>query len=205
MQLILASSSKFRRAVLNKLRLPFTQTSPDIDESAKPNETPKLLVERLAVEKAQAVADSHPNSLIIASDQVATCKGEVFGKPGNHQAAINQLQFLNGNSVEFFTSLVLMNSSSHRFQIHLDTTKVIFRQLTLAQIDNYLQIDRPYHCAGSFKSEAFGASLFKKIITNDPDALIGLPLLKLVSMLSEEGMDPLDNIQREITAGNSDK
>ncbi len=191
MQLILASSSEFRKTVLSKIRLPFIQVSPNINETPRKNESPKKLVRRLAVEKAQAVADSHADSLIIASDQLAVCNGVIFGKPENHQVAVEQLKFLRGNMVSFYTSLVLMNSDNKRFQIHLDTTNVKFRKLTLSQIENYLAVDKPYGCAGSFKSEAFGATLFKKVKTNDPDALIGLPLLKLVSMLVKEGMDPL--------------
>ena len=194
MQLILASSSPFRKKVLLKLRLPFTQCSPNIDESSKNNESPKQLVQRLALMKAQAVAKTFDDSegcLIIASDQVADCDGVTFGKPGNHENAIEQLQFVSGKTVSFYTSLVLMNSDSKKIQQHTDTTRVYFRNLNDNQINTYLNTDKPYNCAGSFKSEAFGASLFIKIETEDPDALIGLPLLKLVTMLAEEGLDPL--------------
>jgi MAF protein len=194
LQIILASSSKFRKTVLEKLQLPFVQISPDIDESVKNNESAKNLVERLAIEKAQAVADAlveDKGSLIIASDQVAECNGVVFGKPGDHQTAIEQLQYVSGNRVNFYTSLVLMNSATNNLQKHLDLTRVHFRNLDRNQIETYLNIDKPYNCAGSFKSEAFGAALFTKIETDDPDALIGLPLLKLVAMLAEEGVDPL--------------
>lgn len=196
-QLILASSSVFRKTVLAKLKLKFTQISPNIDETSKLNESSKDLVKRLAVEKARAVASNLPsneNSLIISSDQVAVCDGVIFGKPGNHEAAIEQLQFESGKIVNFYTSLALLNSANGRVQEHVDATKVHFRTLNNSQIETYLKTDQPYNCAGSFKSEAFGASLFTKIETEDPDALIGLPLLTLVTMLTNEGMDPLTKI-----------
>ena len=193
MQLILASSSPFRKMVLEKLKLPFLQISPNIDEASKINETSKQLVERLAIEKAIAIQlTTQQASLIISSDQVAECEAVTFGKPGNHETAMEQLQFVSGKTVIFYTSLVLMNSDTNNIQQYTDTTKVHFRKLNNEQIETYLRIDEPYNCAGSFKSEAFGASLFTKIETNDPDALIGLPLLKLVSMLTQEGMDPLN-------------
>jgi len=179
--------------VLEKLKLPFLQISPNIDEASKINETSKQLVERLAIEKAIAIQlTTQQASLIISSDQVAECEAVTFGKPGNHETAMEQLQFVSGKTVIFYTSLVLMNSDTNNIQQYTDTTKVHFRKLNNEQIETYLRIDEPYNCAGSFKSEAFGASLFTKIETNDPDALIGLPLLKLVSMLTQEGMDPLN-------------
>ncbi len=191
MNLILASSSPFRRAVLSKLQLPFEQFSPDIDESQRAQELVQDMVLRLALEKAQAVSVRFNHHFIISSDQVAVCKHTILGKPGNYEKALQQLQFQSGEEVIFYTSLVLLNSVDNSYQQHLAETVVSFRELTLSQIKNYLKKDQPYNCAGSFKSESLGAALFRSIKTDDPDALLGLPLLSLVEMLSRVGLDPL--------------
>ncbi|SMM99531.1 Septum formation protein Maf [uncultured Candidatus Thioglobus sp.] len=194
MSLILASSSPFRKTVLNKLGVDFDTVSPNIDESRKKGETPKQLVFRLAQEKAYEVAKTH-SGLIIASDQLATLDSgtgiddKVLGKPQTHENAVKQLQKSAGNTVTFFTSLTLLNTNTDNMQTIVDTFKVIFKQLSTEQIEDYLQKDKPYQCAGSFKSESLGATLFERTEGEDPDALIGLPLIQLVKMLANEGID----------------
>ncbi len=193
LNLILASSSPFRHAVLSRLQLPFEQYSPNIDESRKKSETVEDMVLRLALEKALVVSHHRKHHFIIASDQVAVCKGSILGKPGNLEKARKQLQFQSGEEVTFYTSLILLNSQDNSYQQHLSTILVNFRVLSLTRINNYLNKEQPFNCAGSFKSESLGAALFSSIKSDDPDALLGLPLLSLVQMLSNVGMDPLDN------------
>lgn len=196
--LILASSSPFRKEVLSKLGMDFDTVSPDIDESKKDNETPVQLVHRLSQEKALEVAKTH-NGLIIASDQVATLADgnskddEILTKAHTHENAIKQLTQSSGKTVTFLTSLSLLNTDTNNIQTIVETFKVVFRDLTPKQIDNYLRKETPYNCAGSFKSEAFGISLFERMIGDDPNSLIGLPLIQLIKMLENEGVDILDN------------
>lgn len=189
--LILASSSPYRREILAKLGLHFDCFSPDIDESAHKSETPTQLVERLSLEKAQAIAKTHPNHLIIGSDQVAVLDDSVMTKPHNHENAIKQLQASRGKKVIFLTSLCLLNSQTNKHQITLAPYSVEFLELTDQQIEHYLQKEQPYQCAGSFKSEGLGITLFKRFEGNDPNSLIGLPLIELVKMLRKEGVEPL--------------
>lgn len=190
-QIVLASSSKYRRQLLEKLEVSFASASPDIDETAKPNETAQQLVERLSLDKAKALANSYPNHLIIGSDQVADLNGSILTKPGNHDVALDQLMSCQGKKVVFHTGLCLYNSQSGNHQINCITTDVIFRQLTPQQLDDYLKREQPYDCAGSFKCEGLGITLFSEIRSTDPDALIGLPLIELTSMLMAEGFDLL--------------
>ncbi len=196
--LILASSSPFRKELLNKLGLSFSTHSPEVDESRNPGETPSQLVFRLAQDKATEVAKSH-QGLIIASDQVATLEdglGEndtVLGKPHTHENAIKQLTQCSGNTVTFVTSLCLLNTNTNNIQTIVETFKVVFRQLSTHQIDYYLKTERPYNCAGSFKSEGLGISLFSSLEGNDPNTLIGLPLIQLINLLGNEGIDILSN------------
>ncbi|SMN13550.1 FIG146278: Maf/YceF/YhdE family protein [Bathymodiolus heckerae thiotrophic gill symbiont] len=190
MSLILSSSSIFRKQLLDKLGVDFNTVSPEIDESHKSGETPEQLVFRLAQQKAFAVAKTH-SGLVIASDQVATLKGEILGKPHTHENAIKQLEQSSGNSITFFTSLALLNTNTNKIQTIVEITKVVFRVLSAEQIENYLQKERPYNCAGSFKSEALGITLFERIEGSDPNALIGLPLIQLIKMLENEGIDIL--------------
>jgi MAF protein len=196
--LILASSSPFRKELLTKLGLDFSTHAPDIDESRKDGETPEQLVYRLAVEKAAEVAKTQ-SGLIIASDQVATLGSgtqvddKILTKPHTHENAIEQLQQSSGNTVTFVTSLTLLNTSTGNIQTVIENFKVIFRVLSAEQIDNYLKKERPYNCAGSFKSEALGISLFERLEGNDPNTLIGLPLIQLIKMLEHEGVDILAN------------
>lgn len=196
MALILASSSPFRQTLLSKLGLEFSVQSPDIDESRKPGESPEQLVYRLAQDKAREVAKSQ-RGLIIASDQVATLQdglGEqdvVLGKPHTHENAIKQLSSCSGNEVTFVTSLCLLNTNSGNIQTIVETYKVIFKILKPEQIDTYLKKEQPYNCAGSFKSEGLGISLFSSLEGRDPNTLIGLPLIQLIKLLENEGIDVL--------------
>ncbi len=190
-QLVLGSTSPFRRELLSRLGFDFITASPDIDETPKPNETPDSLVVRLAKLKASAVSSDHPEALIIGSDQVATIKGKILGKPGDHERAVNQLLLASGNRVTFSTGLCLLNSRTGKTQICCEPFHVYFRELTRSGIENYLKREQPYDCAGSFKSEGLGIALFRKMEGDDPNSLIGLPLIRLIDMLKNEGIDPL--------------
>ena len=191
MPLILASSSVYRRELLQRLRLPFECVSPAIDESARPDETPATTAVRLALKKARAVAAAHPPALIIGSDQVAELDGTPLGKPGNHANAVCQLRAMRGQRVVFHTALCLLDAASGRHQLENAVTTVLLRALTDAQIERYLQLEQPYDCAGSAKVESLGIALAEKITSDDPTALIGLPLIMLVSMLKREGIEVL--------------
>jgi len=194
--LILASSSPFRKALLSKLDVDFSTFSPDIDESRKDNETPEQLVYRLSQEKANEVAKTQ-SGLIIASDQVATLEDglgkndAILGKPHTHDNAVKQLQESSGNVVTFLTGLTLLNTNNNNIQTIVEKYQVKFKALTTDQIQAYLIKETPYNCAGSFKSEAFGISLFERMIGDDPNSLIGLPLIQLIKMLNNEGIDIL--------------
>ncbi|MCX4029432.1 septum formation inhibitor Maf [Endozoicomonas sp. SM1973] len=184
-QLILASSSPYRKALLNKLQLPFLCRSPDIDEKPLNNEPPEQMTKRLTIAKAAAVAQSYggTNHLIISSDQVASLKGQLLGKPGNFQNAQQQLRASSGNTVVFYTGLCVWNCKTKEHLYEASQTKVTFKTLTDQTISRYLQIDQPFDCAGSFKCESLGIALFSKLETDDPNSLIGLPLIRLVDML----------------------
>jgi len=186
--LVLASTSPFRRALLEKLQIPFETLSPDVDETPNDNESPQALVVRLSEAKARAGAETFPDALIIGSDQVAVCGDEVLGKPGDHDNACRQLARLSGQRVEFLTGLCLYDAASGKARTDLVNYAVTFRKLTTGQIDRYLRAEQPYNCAGSFKSEALGISLFEALHGDDPNALIGLPLIRLVSWLNEAGL-----------------
>jgi len=191
-QLILGSSSPFRKELLAKLCLEFITSSPDINETRLENEQPHALVQRLAEQKAIKIAQSYPDALIIGSDQVAVLNDQVLGKPGNYDNAMKQLMAASGNKVEFLTGLALFNSKSGHMQSLVEPFKVSFKTLSESQIDFYLQQEQPYQCAGSFKSEGFGISLFSKLEGNDPNSLIGLPLIRLIRLLEIEGIDILN-------------
>ncbi len=186
--LVLASTSPFRKALLEKLQLEFTTDSPDIDESRLDGESPEQLVARLAEQKAMAVAQRHPDSLIIGSDQVAVNDGQILGKPGSHDKAVAQLASASGKRVTFLTGLCLYNSATGDSQVEVAPFGVVFRELDKTQIENYLRAEQPYNCAGSFKSEAMGIALFERLEGEDPNTLIGLPLIRLVRMLEAEGV-----------------
>ncbi len=189
--ILLASSSPYRRQLLEKLGLSFGCESPNIDESPLLSETPLQLVERLSTQKAKALATDYNNHLIIGSDQVATLGQQVIGKPGNHEAAVMQLQSCSGKVVNFYTGLSLLNSGTGRLQYQCSRYEVHFRTLTESQIEHYLRREQPYDCAGSFKSEGLGIALFSAIRGDDPNSLIGLPLIALTEMLYNEGIDLL--------------
>ena len=195
-KLILASGSAYRRELLLRLHLPFDLIAPDIDESALTNESPEQTAMRLAEQKAVAISRIHPDCVIIGSDQVATLEGEQIGKPGTHEKALKQLQKMRGKSVIFHTALCLidnrLNKSSksmdYATQIENVQTLVSFRELSDDELDAYLRIEQPYDCAGSAKNEGLGITIIEKIISNDPTALTGLPLISLTSMLRNIGI-----------------
>jgi MAF protein len=191
MKLILASTSPYRSAVLEKLCIPFSCVAPSVDETAFENETADQLVFRLAEEKALSVANTH-NGFIIGSDQVAFANGLILGKPGNKAKAIGQLQMLSGKTVTFYTGLSLLNSDTKRQKTIVETFDVSFKHLSLAQIDRYLDLETPYNCAGSFKSEGLGIALFSSLHGRDPNSLIGLPLIALVELLTSFNIDAFD-------------
>ncbi len=187
--LILGSSSPFRKELLSRLRLPFETSSPDIDESPLDGEPPQQLVERLSQEKAAEIGRRYPAHLIIGSDQVAVINGKILGKPGSHEKAVQQLAAASGNSVRFFTGVTLLNSSTGESQTEMVPFQVHFRNLDSDRIERYLRAEEPYNCAGSFKSEGLGITLFERLEGDDPNALMGLPLIRLVSMLEQQGAE----------------
>ena len=189
--LILASSSEYRRQLLQKLQIPFTSISPKIDETPLPDEKPHETALRLAQQKAKKVGAEYPHALVIGCDQVATLDGEQLGKPGNHNNATKQLQLMRGREVTFHSALCLFNAATGNMQALVVPYMVRFRQLTDEQIENYLTKEQPYHCAGSAKSEGLGIALIERMIGEDPNALIGLPLIKLITMLQNEAVEVL--------------
>lgn len=187
MKLVLASSSPFRKALLEKLNLSFVTDSPDIDETPLADESIEAMVMRLAQAKARALAAHHPQALIIGSDQSASLNGEVLHKPGNFDKAFAQLKAASGQCITFYTGLCLLNSATGEAQVICEPYQVKFRQLEDDEIANYLQTDQPYNCAGSFKSEGLGICLFESMRGDDPNTLVGLPLIQLCSMLRAQG------------------
>ena len=188
MNLVLASTSIYRKELLARLGLPFDTASPAVDETPQAGESPEQLVGRLAESKARAVAKRHPNALIIGSDQVAVIEGEILGKPMNHERAVEQLHKVSGKTLLFITGLCVYNSHTGRSQVDTVPFTVVFRPLSDRQIENYLRREQPYHCAGAFKSEALGVALCERLAGDDPTALIGLPLIRLTRMLENEGL-----------------
>jgi MAF protein len=186
--IILASSSVYRRELLQRLQLPFEWASPAIDETPLPREAPAALAERLACAKANALAERYPRHLIIGSDQVASLDGDPLGKPGDFATALRQLQACSSRRVEFATGLCLLDSRDGTRQSAVETFSVVFRRLETRQIENYLHREQPFDCAGSFKVEGLGIALFERLEGDDPTALIGLPLIRLVSMLERAGV-----------------
>lgn len=189
--IILGSSSRYRRQLLEKLNISFVSAAPHVDEAALPGEAPENLVRRLAVSKAQALRPHYPQHLIIGSDQIAVLGGQILGKPGSHEAARQQLQQASGRTVLFHTGLALLNSETQHVQYCCPVYEVKFRCLTAEQIEAYLLLEQPYDCAGSFKSEGLGIALFDHIRGDDPNTLVGLPLIELTRMLNNEGIDVL--------------
>jgi MAF protein len=189
--LVLASTSPFRRILLERLGFPFTTAAPNADETRRRDEPPQNLVRRLAEAKAKTVVDAHPNALIIGSDQVACIDGTVLGKPGDRRRAIEQLTRASGREVVFYTGLCLLNAATGRVQTRCEPFRVHFRALSRDRIEGYVDRERPFNCAGSFKSEGLGIALFERLEGDDPNALVGLPLIRLIAMLEAEGIDLL--------------
>jgi septum formation protein len=188
MRLVLASSSPYRRELLARLALPFEYAVPAVDETPLPGERPRALALRLAPAKAWAVRSSHPDALIIGSDQAADLDGEAIGKPETHARAVEQLRRVSGRRVDFHTALTLLDADSGREQTDVVTVGVRFRPLSDAQIERYLLSEKPYDCAGSAKIEGLGITLVAAVDSDDPTALIGLPLIRLTTMLAAVGV-----------------
>lgn len=189
--LVLASTSPFRRSLLERLGLSFTTDAPEVDETRRPGEPAQVLVLRLAEAKARAVAERHPDALVIGSDQVACLDEDVLGKPGTRENAIAQLERASGRSMLFQTGLCLLDARSGRAQTLVEPFRVHFRALSRAQIEGYVDREQPLGCAGSFKSEGLGIALFERLDGDDPNALVGLPLIRLVPLLEAAGLCPL--------------
>jgi septum formation protein len=189
--LILASTSRYRRELLQRLRMPFETVAPGVDETPHPQESPAALAQRLSLEKAWAVARQHPQAVVIGSDQVADLHGQPLGKPGNHARAVQQLQALSGQRVVFQTALAVVCQHTGFEQQSLATVTVRYRALDARSIETYLRAEEPYDCAGSAKSEGLGIALLESIDNDDPTALIGLPLIRVCALLRAAGLDPL--------------
>jgi septum formation protein len=190
-RLVLASTSRYRRELLERLRLPFAVQSPGVDESAQPGERPEALAQRLALAKAQAVADRHPDAVVIGSDQVAELDGEAIGKPHVHERAVAQLRAMRGRRVTFHTAVAVVRRDRGYARTLLAPVQVHFRDLGDAEIEHYLRAEQPYDCAGSAKCETLGIALLQAIDSDDPTALVGLPLIRTCQLLREAGLDPL--------------
>ncbi|WP_104205399.1 Maf family protein [Billgrantia saliphila] len=190
-RLVLASGSRWRRQLLDRLGLPYAWASPDIDETPRPGESPESLVHRLALAKASRVAEDHPDHLVIGSDQVAVFDGEVLGKPGDTATARAQLTRFSGRRVTFLTGLALIDTRSGRHRVCHEHYDVKFRRLTDTEIVHYVEREQPLDSAGSFRMEGLGIALFEKLEGDDPNTLIGLPLIRLCELLREAGLDPL--------------
>jgi MAF protein len=191
MKLILASTSPYRKALLERLQVDFACDSPDIDEAPLAGESVQLMVERLAKLKAEAVAGKYPDALIIGSDQSAVLDGEILTKSGNFENAVKQLLKASGKRIVFQTGLCLLNTKTGHSQTACVPYTVVFKPLTRDMIEHYLKKEEPYNSAGSFKSEGLGIALFEKFEGEDPNALIGLPLIRLIEMLQNEGFSVL--------------
>lgn len=199
MKIILASSSPYRQLLLKKLHIPFSCTSPNVDESAQPTESISNQVERIAKKKALSVAKQKGNeeSYVIGSDQLASFNGQVLGKPGSFNKAEQQLMMFSGQTVRFYTGLCLVNSANNQLSQIVETFDVTFKILTQSQISTYLQIEQPYDCAGSFKCEGLGIALFKTLEGRDPNTLIGLPLIALMDLFNSLSVDLFDYMKKD--------
>ncbi len=201
MKLVLASTSPYRRELLSRLGVPFDVAAPDVDETPLADESPDDTAQRLSILKAQAVAEKFPDALIIGSDQVALLEGRQLGKPGTHEKAVAQLQAMRGKTLEFHTALTLLNAQTGRTQTANVPVRLVMREYTDAQIETYLRKDQPYNCCGSARSESLGIALIARYETEDPNALVGLPLIKLTEMLANEGLDVLTHLPSPSGAG----
>ena len=191
-RLILGSTSRYRRELLERLRLPFEVQKPEVDETPEPGEAPAALAVRLALAKARAVAERFPQAVVIGSDQVADLDGQPIGKPGTHERACEQLRLMSGRTVVFQTAIAVVCADSGFAAQALAPVRVQFRSLSEAEIETYLRAEEPYDCAGSAKSEGLGISLLAAIESDDPTALIGLPLIRTCELLRQAGIDPLN-------------
>ena len=185
---VLGSTSRYRRELMERLRVPFTVAAPHVDETPLPGEAPKALALRLALAKAQAVAALHPEAVVIGSDQVADLAGQPLGKPGEHDRAVAQLRQMRGQTVIFQTALAVVCLATGFEQVDLAEVRVVFRDLSDEDIEAYLQAEKPYDCAGSAKSEGLGIALLESIDNDDPTALIGLPLIRTARLLRQAGV-----------------
>ena len=190
--LLLASTSRYRRELLQRLRLPFEVVSPEVDETALPGETPAALATRLALAKARAVAALRPGAVVIGSDQVADLDGQALGKPGTHERATAQLRLMRGREVIFQTAVAVAGGALGNGKVLLAPVRVHFRALRDDEIEHYLRTEQPYDCAGSAKCETLGIALLDAIHSDDPTALVGLPLIRTCQLLREAGIDPLN-------------
>jgi septum formation protein len=188
-KLVLASTSAYRRALLSRLGIPFEVAAPGTDETRLPGEAPQAMAERLARAKAQAVASAFPDALVIGSDQTAVCADEILGKPGSHENAIRQLRLMSGREAAFITSLCVLSTRTGDAAVRTVPYFVQFRHLSDATIERYLAREKPYDCAGSAKAEALGIVLIERMRGDDPTALMGLPLIALVDLLREFGLE----------------
>ena len=189
--LILASTSRYRRELLERLRIPFQAMSPETDETPLPGEPPAQLAERLALAKARALATRFPGAVVIGADQVADVDGVALGKPGTHERAVEQLRAMSGRAIVFQTALAVVRASTGFAQVQRAPVRVRFRTLSDAEIEFYLRTEQPYDCAGSAKCETLGIALLDAIESDDPTALIGLPLIRTCALLRAAGLDPL--------------
>jgi septum formation protein len=189
--LVLASTSPYRRELLQRLRLPFEVVAPQVDETPRPGEAPAVLAERLALAKARAVAAVHPQAVVIGSDQVADLDGTALGKPGDHARARAQLQRMSGRTLRFETAVAVVHAAAGFAQARRSTVTVQVRTLGLAEIERYLALEQPYDCAGSARSEGLGIVLLDAVHSDDPTALVGLPLIATAALLRAAGLDPL--------------
>ena len=185
---VLGSTSRYRRELMERLRLPFSVSAPDVDETPAPGESPRNLALRLALAKAKAVATQHPEAVVIGSDQVADLAGQPLGKPGEHARAVQQLRQMRGKTVVFQTALAVVCLATGFEQVDLAEVRVVFRDLSDDEIEAYLQAEKPYDCAGSAKSEGLGIALLESIDNDDPTALIGLPLIRTARLLRQAGV-----------------
>jgi septum formation protein len=186
--LVLGSTSRYRRELLARLNVPFEVAAPDVDETPLLNELPVALAKRLALAKAQAVAAKFPQAVVISSDQVADLHGQPLGKPGSHERAVEQLRMMRGQTVIFQTALAVVCLEAGFVQQDIAAVRVVFRELSDDEIENYLRIEQPYDCAGSAKSEGLGIALLERIDNDDPTALIGLPLIRTARMIRAAGV-----------------
>ncbi|MBI1424346.1 MAG: septum formation inhibitor Maf [Gammaproteobacteria bacterium] len=189
--IVLASTSIYRSALLERLKISFETAAPGIDETPFPGETPVQTSARLSREKAHAVAENYPNALIIGSDQVALLDGQQLGKPLTHENAVRQLKAMRGKTITFYTALTLLNALNGETQTEVVENRVAFRNYNDREIESYLIKEQPYHCAGSAKSEGLGIALISRMEGDDPNALVGLPLISLIAMLEKQGVQIL--------------